>query len=211
MMTASEIVTTYRSEILAVAAKHGARNVRLFGSVARGADDERSDIDLVVDFDPERSLLPRRTLSGVAGATRTQGGRRERPRAEAAHPGARADGSSAALRDPGERLRDILDAISQIERHAARGQEVFEQDELIQVWIFHHIQIIGEAASQLGREFHEDHPGIPWPEIVALRNLLIHEYFGVDLHEVWRTVEHDLPLLRLAIQKVIDELSETQR
>ena len=62
-MTASEIVTARRNEILSVAAKHGARNVRLFGSVARGTDDERSDIDLVVDFDPERSLLDHAALS----------------------------------------------------------------------------------------------------------------------------------------------------
>ncbi len=115
------------------------------------------------------------------------------------------------MRDPGERLRDILDAISQIERYAARGPEVFEQDELIQVWIFHHIQIIGEAASQLGRDFHESHPNIPWAQIVAMRNLLIHEYFGVDLHEVWQTVEHDLPLLRLAIQELLDAPPETQQ
>jgi predicted nucleotidyltransferase len=63
IMTASEIVTAHRNEILAVAAKHGARNVRLFGSVARGSDDERSDIDLIVDFDPERSLLDHAALS----------------------------------------------------------------------------------------------------------------------------------------------------
>jgi Predicted nucleotidyltransferases len=62
-MTASEIVTTHRNEILAIAAKHGASNVRLFGSVARGEADERSDIDLVVDFDPERSLLDHAALS----------------------------------------------------------------------------------------------------------------------------------------------------
>jgi uncharacterized protein with HEPN domain len=85
------------------------------------------------------------------------------------------------LRDSGERLRDILDAISQIERYAVQGQAAFEQDELIQVWIFHHIQIIGEAASQLGREFHDSYPHIPWPQMVAMRNLLVHEYFGVDL------------------------------
>jgi uncharacterized protein with HEPN domain len=110
------------------------------------------------------------------------------------------------LRDSRERLRDIIDAISQIERYAVRGRAAFEQDELIQVWIFHHIQIIGEAASQLGREFHESHPHIPWPQIVAMRNLLVHEYFGVDLHEVWRTVEHDLPLLRSALQKLLHAL-----
>lgn len=53
----------HRNEILAIAARHGARNVRLFGSVARGEADERSDIDLVVDFDPERSLLDHAALS----------------------------------------------------------------------------------------------------------------------------------------------------
>lgn len=53
----------HRSEILAIAARYGARNVRLFGSVARGEADERSDIDLVVDFDPERSLLDHAGLS----------------------------------------------------------------------------------------------------------------------------------------------------
>jgi predicted nucleotidyltransferase len=61
--TASEIVTAHRNEILAAAAKHGARNVRLFGSVARGSDDEHSDIDLIVDFDPERSLMDHAALS----------------------------------------------------------------------------------------------------------------------------------------------------
>jgi uncharacterized protein with HEPN domain len=72
------------------------------------------------------------------------------------------------MRDPKERLRDILDAIARIERYASRGREAFEHDELIQVWIFHHIQIIGEAAANLGRDFHEAHPEVPWPQIVAI-------------------------------------------
>lgn len=46
------------------------------------------------------------------------------------------------MRDPKERLRDILDAIARIERYAARGWEAFQQDELIQVWIVYHMQII---------------------------------------------------------------------
>jgi len=50
------------------------------------------------------------------------------------------------MRDPKERLKDILEAIANIERYAARGQEVFEQDELIQTWILYHLQLIGEAA-----------------------------------------------------------------
>jgi uncharacterized protein with HEPN domain len=82
------------------------------------------------------------------------------------------------MRDPKERLRAIIDAITRIECYAARGREAFEQDELIQVWIVHHLQIIGEAAAQLGRNFHDAHPEMPWPQIVAMRNILVHEYFG---------------------------------
>lgn len=53
------------------------------------------------------------------------------------------------MRDPNERLRDILDAIANIERYAARGRQVFEADELIQNWFVRHLQIIGEAAYSL--------------------------------------------------------------
>lgn len=56
-MTASDIVREKREEILAIARKHGAFNVRVFGSVARGEADEESDIDLLVDLDAERSLF----------------------------------------------------------------------------------------------------------------------------------------------------------
>lgn len=109
------------------------------------------------------------------------------------------------MRDPKEPLRDILDAIARIERYAAQGREAFEQDELIQTWIIHHIQIIGEAAARLGRDFHETHPEVPWPQ-----NVLVHEYFGVDLEEIWRTVEHDLPSLKRAVEEILRELEERE-
>ena len=61
-MTAKDLLTEKRGEILRVAASHGARNVRVFGSVARGEADEQSDIDLLVEFEPERSLLDHAAL-----------------------------------------------------------------------------------------------------------------------------------------------------
>lgn len=112
------------------------------------------------------------------------------------------------MRDPKERLSDILDAIARIERYAARGREAFEQDELIQVWMCHHLQIIGEAATNLGRDFHEAHSEVPWPQIVAMRNVLVHEYFGVDLGEVWKTVERDLPTFKRAVEGLLHRLEE---
>lgn len=79
-----------------------------------------------------------------------------------------------------ERLHDILEAIERIERYTIKGRAEFEHNELIQTWVVHHLQIIGEAAAQLGREFHIAYPVIPWPQIVAMRNILVHNYFGVD-------------------------------
>lgn len=53
------------------------------------------------------------------------------------------------MRDDRGHLRDILEAIERIERHTAKGRDEFERDELIQTWVVHHIQIIGEAAGKL--------------------------------------------------------------
>jgi uncharacterized protein with HEPN domain len=110
------------------------------------------------------------------------------------------------MRDPSARLRDILDAIAAIERYADRGRSAFEDDELIQIWIVHHLQIVGEAAARLGSDFHVEHPQLPWPAIVAMRNVLVHDYFGTDLDEVWRTVERDVPTLKNAVTDLVEEL-----
>jgi len=108
------------------------------------------------------------------------------------------------MRSPRERLLDILEAIARIERYVALGKVRFLEDELIQVWIVHHLERIGEAAARLGREFHEAHPQVPWREMVAMRNLLVHEYFSVDLEEVWETAVRDLPLLKAQIQTLLE-------
>ena len=97
------------------------------------------------------------------------------------------------MRDSRARLMDMLEAIELIERYAAKGRRAFEDDELIQTWFVHHLQIIGEAAARLGHDFHDAHPGIPWAEIVAMRNILVHDYFGIDPKEIWPAVERDLP------------------
>lgn len=65
------------------------------------------------------------------------------------------------MRDPKARLLDILEAIDRIEKYAQLGQLEFEQNELIQNWFIHHIQIIGEAAFKTPLSFRELHPDIP--------------------------------------------------
>ena len=107
------------------------------------------------------------------------------------------------MRDEKERLFDILDAIERIKKYAAKGRVAFEQDELIQNWIVHHLQVIGEAAANLSYEFTGTHPEIPWDKIIGMRNILVHHYFGIDLNVVWSAVENDLPVLEASLKKEV--------
>jgi uncharacterized protein with HEPN domain len=77
------------------------------------------------------------------------------------------------MRDDRERLRDIVGAIESVEKYASRGFEIYFRDELIQVWIVQHIQIVGEAAANLSVELRDWHADIPWSDIVAMRNVLV--------------------------------------
>ncbi|HEY5999538.1 MAG TPA: DUF86 domain-containing protein [bacterium] len=109
------------------------------------------------------------------------------------------------MRDDRARLLDILEAIAKIEQRVAAGKEQFLADELLQVWMIHHIQIIGEAASRLSPTLRESASTIPWDDVIAMRNVLVHQYFGVDLEEVWSTVTGDIPHLREVIEHLVNE------
>jgi uncharacterized protein with HEPN domain len=110
------------------------------------------------------------------------------------------------MRSERERLLDILEAIERIEKYADEGKERFEEDELIQTWIVHHITIIGEACRTLSDDFQATHASIPWADIVGMRNILVHHYFGIDTDAVWSVVQKDLPELKLNIQAILKNL-----
>ena len=110
------------------------------------------------------------------------------------------------MRDPRERLRDILEAIEQIERYAARGREEFDRNELIQTWFVHHLQLIGEATRALPEAVRERAPGVPWSKIIGMRHVLVHDYFRIDADLVWDVVQRDLPGLKREIEALLEEL-----
>jgi uncharacterized protein with HEPN domain len=110
------------------------------------------------------------------------------------------------VREHRERLRDILEAIERTEKYAARGKAAFDQDELVQVWILHHLQIIGEAARSLGPEILQALSEIPWSEIIGMRNILVHHYFEIDSEMVWSVVEKDLTPLKERVQAQLERV-----
>lgn len=114
------------------------------------------------------------------------------------------------MRDDKQRLEDILEAITRVEKYTARGMDVFEGDELVQTWVVHHLQIIGEAARRVSVALQEQYKEVPWPQIVAMRNILVHDYFAVDIKEVWATVEHDLPDLKQKIEAILTSMGKSK-
>ena len=111
------------------------------------------------------------------------------------------------MRDDRERLFDILEAIERIDKYASKGRPAFEDDELIQTWVLHHLQLIGEEKRALSTEVKQRHPEAPWGQIAGMRNILVHEYFGIDTSAVWNVVEGDLPALKQQIEAILAELS----
>ncbi|MGH8583782.1 MAG: HepT-like ribonuclease domain-containing protein [Gammaproteobacteria bacterium] len=112
------------------------------------------------------------------------------------------------MRDPKERLRDILEAIAALERYADRDRAAFEQEELLQTWFLRHLQIIGEAAGSLPEQVRALAPEIPWPKITGMRNILVHGYFDIDTDMVWNAATRDARALKPAVEQLLAALEE---
>jgi uncharacterized protein with HEPN domain len=112
------------------------------------------------------------------------------------------------MRSDRERFVDILEAIDKIEVYTPRGKQAFETDELLQVWVVRHLQIIGEAASRVSAETQGRFSEIPWGKMIGMRHVLVHGYFDIDLDIVWSVIENDLGPLKGQIQAAIQNLSE---
>jgi uncharacterized protein with HEPN domain len=80
-----------------------------------------------------------------------------------------------------------------------------DRDRLLELALVRLLEIVGEAASRVSDEDCERHPEIPWPQIVSLRNRLIHGYDAVDLDILWQIVEQDLPPLITALETILDQ------
>ena len=109
------------------------------------------------------------------------------------------------MRNDRERLLDIVEAIDRINKYAVRGRAAFEENELIQSWIVHHLQIIGEATARISDDFRNSSPHIPWSKIIGMRNILVHHYFGIDCDVVWSVIEKDLPVLECNLKDLLGE------
>ncbi len=106
--------------------------------------------------------------------------------------------------DDRDRLTHMLEAAEDALRFAAsRVREDLDRDSMLLRALFQCIEVIGEAASRTSPEGRRRVPGLPWQEIIKMRNILVHAYWGIDRDRVWNTVRDDLPVLVAALRSAL--------
>ena len=92
-----------------------------------------------------------------------------------------------------------------IELYTASGQAAFLADTLIQDAVLRNLHTLSESTQRLSGALKARHPDMDWPSIAAFRNVVIHDYLGVDLAQIWGIVENDLPDLKRIITAMLTE------
>lgn len=108
------------------------------------------------------------------------------------------------MRRDRQRLNDILEALDWIAQAVSGCTEAeFLANETLCYALAHRLTVVGEAAARLSPELTGRHQSVPWPDIVGLRNILVHEYFGIHWPLVWQTAVDDAPALRAQIEAIL--------
>jgi uncharacterized protein with HEPN domain len=102
-------------------------------------------------------------------------------------------------------LSHIKQAIERILSYSAQGRENFLVNTLVQDAVVRNFEIIGEAAKHLGDSTKARCPDVPWRRVAGFRDILIHNYMGVDAKEVWNVIVVNLPILRQAVDRLLAE------
>lgn len=108
------------------------------------------------------------------------------------------------VKDENLYIGDMLDKARHTQRIVSgRTRDMYDTDELFQLAVLHRTQTIGEAATHVSRSMRDLHPGIPWSEVIGMRNVLVHRYGDVDDDSIWKTVTADLASLIAELERML--------
>jgi uncharacterized protein with HEPN domain len=109
------------------------------------------------------------------------------------------------------RLGHIRDCINKVEYLSDKlySYDNFEKQWVEQDAIIRNLEIIGEASAHISDDLKAQYPDVAWKEMRGMRNFVTHQYFGVELSDIWNTAVNDIPVLKKQIGHIIDDLEES--
>jgi uncharacterized protein with HEPN domain len=109
------------------------------------------------------------------------------------------------MKDDAVYLHHILDCIRRIEEDVEEGRERFMASHTLQDAVIRNLQTMSESTQRLSDDLKEAHPEIEWYRIAAFRNVLVHDYLGIDLDRIWEITQRDVPELKQAILEMLNQ------
>ena len=106
------------------------------------------------------------------------------------------------MKDDAVYLNHILECVIKIQQYTQGGKAAFLNSALIQDAVFRNFEVIGEASKHISQQTKDRFPNIPWRRIAGFRDILIHNYLGIDPEEVWNIVERQLPNLKKDLESM---------
>lgn len=105
-------------------------------------------------------------------------------------------------------LEHILECVRRLEEDSAGGKDAVFESHTLQDAVIRNLQVLCESAKRLEDSHKARHPEIPWKAIAGMRNVLVHDYFELDLEAIWEIVVRDLPALKVAAQAILTNITE---
>jgi uncharacterized protein with HEPN domain len=100
-------------------------------------------------------------------------------------------------------LRHIMECIRRIEDNVAEGRGRFLESHTLQDAVIRNLQTMAESTQRLSDDLKEAHPEIEWYRIAAFRNVLVHDYLGIDIERIWEITQKDVPPLKQGIMRML--------
>lgn len=108
------------------------------------------------------------------------------------------------MKDDSVYLHHIIECIRRIVENVKEGRERFMASHTLQDAVIRNLQTMAESTQRISDELKEAHPEIEWYRIAAFRNILVHDYLGVDIERIWEIVQRDIPELKQAILQILN-------